>query len=78
MIKVKISKAIAYEYEARGVYDFIGKAGTYNLKHWQAKELKDDSLYQSLYVNNPSGTDKAYNALFNNLDFALTNWAETV
>lgn len=76
MIKVKISKAIAFEYEARGVYDFIGKAGTYNLKDWQAKELKDDSLFQSLYVNNPSGTNKAYNALFNNLDYALTNWAD--
>jgi len=75
MIKVKISKAIAFEYEARGIYDFIGKAGTYKLNDWQAKELKADALYQSLYVNNPSGTAKAYNALFNNLDFALTNWA---
>ena len=75
MIKVKISKAIAAEYELRGVYDFIGKAGTYSLIREQALELKDDALFQSLYVNNPSGTSKAYNALFNNLDFALTNWA---
>ena len=75
MIKVKISKAIAFEYEARGVYDFIGKAGTYKLTREQANDLKEDSLYQSLYVNNPSGTNKAYNALFNNLDFALTDWA---
>ena len=75
MIKVKISKAIAFEYQARGVYDFIDNAGTYNLVRWQALELKEDALFQSLYVNNPSGTNKAYNALFNNLDFALTNWS---
>lgn len=70
MIKVKISKAIAFEYEARGVYDFIGKAGTYKLTKEQVIELIEDSIFQCLYVNNPSGTARAYDSLFNNLHVA--------
>ena len=40
MVKIRISPTIADEYMTRGVYDFIGNAGTYTLTLEQAKELR--------------------------------------
>jgi len=65
--KVRISNAIATEYELREVYDFINRAGVYNLTRDQAIELKDDAIFQALYVDNPSGISRAYSALASNL-----------
>jgi hypothetical protein len=67
MIKVKISKAIALEYELRETYEFIGKAGTYSLSREQANELKEDAIFQALYTDCPSGSARAYSALASNL-----------
>lgn len=72
MIRAKISKAIATEYELREVYDFINDAGAYNLTREQATELKEDAIFQALHVNNPSGTSRAYSALASNLMAALS------
>lgn len=70
-VKVKISQAIASEYELREVYDFIGGAGTYHLTLEQATELKEDAVFQALHVDNPSGAARAYSALASNLMEAL-------
>ncbi len=71
-VKVRISPTIAYEYEQRCVYDFIGKAGTYRLTTEQARELKEDAIHQALDVDYmPPGYARAYSALASNLMAAL-------
>jgi hypothetical protein len=59
---------MAYEYDSRAVYDFITKAGTYNLTQEQAQELLEDALHNALHVDLlPRGVGRAYSALATNL-----------
>lgn len=68
MIKVRISATIADEYMTRGVYEFIGNAGLYELTIDQAIELRDDAIHNAIDVDYmPGGTRRAYSALASNL-----------
>ena len=68
MVKIRISPTIADEYMTRGVYDFIGNAGTYTLTLEQAKELRDDAIHNALEVDfMPPGTARAYSSLASKL-----------
>ena len=67
-IKIRISRTLAYEYDTRAVYDFITKAGIYNLTLEQAQELCEDALHNALHVDFlPRGVGRAYSALATNL-----------
>jgi hypothetical protein len=67
-IKIRISRTMAYEYDSRAVYDFITKAGTYNLTQEEARELLEDALHNALHVDcMPQGAGRAYSALATNL-----------
>ena len=63
-IQVRISDCIANEYQTRDAYDFISKAGMYRLTLDQARELRDDAIFNALHVEcMPRGAGRAYRAL---------------
>ncbi len=67
-IKVRIGSTIANEYMTRDVYDFIGKAGSYELSREQAEELLADAKYFVFDTDmTPRNVVQAYSRLATNL-----------